>query len=144
MEAVVHSFQSPVVSWVIGLGLTLVGFGMGLTAWMDFPRRFPRGGRAAGRVVLIAGTLLGAAAGHLATQPGSFKQIAADAGGIRLDYGPFAPDAVLDWDEVERIGLRDHRVLIETRSGDMHRSMVVHRGDQRSLEQSLATLRATR
>jgi hypothetical protein len=144
MEEFVHQLQSPAMPWIIGLGLALVGFGMGLLSWVDFRRRFPRGGRAAGWIALIAGTLLGTGAGYLATQPGYFKALAADAGGIRLDYGPFARGVFLAWDEVQRVDIRNDRLLIATRSGDRHRSMVVYRGDQQALASALAPLRATR
>jgi len=137
MPTFVYEFGSPSLSLYLFLGLTLVGFGLGLAFWLDFRRRYRRGGRLAGSVVLIAGTLMGAGFGYLAGQPKYFKDLSVDAQGMSLEYGFPASRVWLPWHEIEEVEMRADRLVLTTRDGTRYRSPVVYRGEQEQLMHSI-------
>jgi len=139
-EVFSYELRSSAITMFTFVGLTLVGFGLGLVFWLDFRRRFLGRGRIAGRVVMIGGTLLGAGFGYLATQPGYFKKLTADDLGMALDYYLFSEDVFLRWGDVDRVAIEQDRLLVTGRSGDRYQSVVVYRGDQASLVRSITRL----
>lgn len=142
-EVFSYELRSAFITTFTLVGIALVGFGLGFMFRLDFRRRFESGGRLAGRVVMIGGTLLGAVFGYLATQPGHFKRLTADNLGMTLDYHLPGGHVFLEWNDVDSVGIRQDRLLVIGRSGESHRSVVVYRGDQAPLIRSITRLRPT-
>jgi hypothetical protein len=134
-----YQFQSTSIAVFTFIGLTLVGFGLGLMFWIDFRRRFIDRGQIAGLVVIIVGTLLGMYFGYLTTQPGYFKNLKANTDGIWLDYHWFAAPVFLGWNEIERIEIQRDRLLVISKSADSYKSPVVYRDNQTQLLQSVTS-----
>lgn len=141
-QTVSYQFQSLYITWVIFGGLAFVGFGLGFMFWLDFRTRFSTAGNIAGLVVLLAGSLLGTLFGYQATQPGYFKQLTANEGGVNLRYYLPAADVAVGWSEIERISILDDRLLIQTHQEVAYSSPVVYRGDQDQLLSALTLLMA--
>ena len=139
-QAFLYQFQSAYITWLILGGLALVGFGLGFMFWLDFRKRFSRGGHIAGLIVLFAGSFLGAFFGYQATQPEYFKKLTANDDGIRLTYHLFAEDVFLRWSEVETISIQNDRLVIEAGRAENFRSPVVFRGNQAQLLSSVTRL----
>ncbi len=139
-ELFFHEFRSTSLEYYIFLGLTLIGFALGLMFWKDFRKRFDRGGRLASWIILFVGMLMGMFFGYLAIQPEYFKNISANAEGITLRYSLFTSNITLVWEDIDQLELQQDKLVIIDKNGTNYHSPVVYQGDQTQLMQSLQEL----
>ena len=132
-----YQFGSPSIVYLTFLGITFVGFALGVGFWLDFRRRFVKRGAVAGLVVLIAGTLMGGAAGYFGTQPGHFRRLSAKGDGIVLTYYVPPSSVRLAWNEIGQAAIKENRLEFVDKAGNTYSSPVVYRGDQDELLQSM-------